>query len=35
MATLVPPELFVIVGAALTIIGLLAAAVQPPAEARR
>ena len=34
MATLVPPELFVIVGAALT-VGLLAAAVQRPAEARR
>ena len=34
MATLVPPELFVVVGAALTVIGLLAAAVQRPAEAR-
>jgi hypothetical protein len=35
MATLVPPELFVVVGAALTVIGLLAAAVQRPAEAGR
>jgi len=35
MATFVPPELFVAVGAAMTVIGLLAAAVQRPAEARR
>ena len=35
MATLVPPELFVAVGAVLTVIGLLAAAAQRPAEARR
>jgi hypothetical protein len=35
MATLVPPELFVAAGALLTVIGLLAAAVQRPAEARR
>jgi hypothetical protein len=34
MATFVPPELFLAVGAALTVIGLLAA-VQGPAEARR
>ena len=30
MATLVPPELLVAVGAALTVIGLLAAAIQRP-----
>ena len=35
MATLVPPELLVAVGAALTVIGLLAAAIQGPGEARR
>jgi hypothetical protein len=35
MATLVPPELYVAVGALLTAIGLLAAAVQRPADARR
>jgi hypothetical protein len=35
MATLVPPELLVALGAALTVIGLLAAAVQRPTEARR
>jgi hypothetical protein len=34
MATLIPAELFVVVGAALTVIGLLAAAVQRPADAR-
>ena len=35
MATFVPAELFVAIGAALTVLGLLAAAVQGPAEARR
>ena len=35
MATFVPPELLVAVGMALTVIGLLAAAVQRPVEARR